>query len=386
MGGDRLRVLYLIDSLVPGGAERSLVAMAPHLTAGGVQLEVATLHQRPGLQDELVGFGVPLHSLAGRGGRVGWAGRAARLIRARRPDLVHTTLFEADLAGRVAAMLCRTRVVSSLVNVAYGPEQQVSSGIGAVKLGAARLADAASARPVIRFHAVSRHVGDVMAQRLHLRRSRVEVVPRGRDPELLGSRTAARRAAARAGLGVGDELVVLAAARHEPQKGLDTLVQAVPHVLGRQPSARFLIAGRAGTQTPRLEALADDLGVRSAVAFLGPRADIYDLLCAADVFAFPTRWEGMPGAILEAMALEAPIVASDVPPVREAVTDGASARLVPVDQPAALAEAIVATLADPAGTAERTARAHADFHARFTIGRAADGMLSFYDHALSVAR
>jgi hypothetical protein len=116
-----LHVLYLIDSLVPGGAERSLVAMAPHLAAGGVRLEVATLHQRPGLQDELVGIGVPLHCLAGRGGRVRWAGRAARLITARRPDIVHTTLFEADLAGRVAATMCRTRVVSSLVNVAYGP-------------------------------------------------------------------------------------------------------------------------------------------------------------------------------------------------------------------------------------------------------------------------
>jgi glycosyltransferase involved in cell wall biosynthesis len=180
--------------------------------------------------------------------------------------------------------------------------------------------------------------------------------------------------------------VVLAAARHEPQKGLDTLIQAVPHVLGRLPAVRFLIAGRAGTQTRRLNTLADDLGVGDAVAFLGARTDIYDLLCAADVFAFPSRWEGMPGAVLEAMALEAPIVASDVPPVREAVTDGVSARLVPVDQPGALAEAIVATLVDPAGTAERTARAHADFQARFTIGRAADGMLSFYEHALSATR
>jgi glycosyltransferase involved in cell wall biosynthesis len=371
---------------VPGGAERSLAAMAPHLLAGGLRLEVATLHQRPGLHDELSSIGVTLHSLAGAGGRAGWIGRTSRLIAARRPDIVHTTLFEADVAGRVAAAMRRTPVVSSLVNVAYGPEQQRSSGIGSVKLGASRLLDALTARPVIRFHAVSRHVGEVMAQRLHLRRSRVEVVPRGRDPELLGRRTEARRASARAGFGLGTDPVVLAAARHEPQKGLDTLVEAIPLVLRRNRAVRFLVAGREGTQTRSLHTLADRLGVHDAVRFLGARTDVYDLLCVADVFAFPSRWEGMPGAILEAMALETPIVASDVPPVREAVIDGLSARLVPPGQPEALAEAIVDSLGDPEGNAVRTARALSDFHARFTIGRAAEGMLGFYEHALSAAR
>jgi glycosyltransferase involved in cell wall biosynthesis len=292
-------------------------------------------------------------------------------------------------------VLCRTPVVSSLVNVAYGPDQQASGGIGALKLGAVRLLDAATARPVVRFHAVSEHVAEVMASRLHLRRSRVEVVPRGRDPELLGRRTPERRTLARARLGVRpEEALVLAVGRQEPQKGFDTLVEAAPRILAAVPTARVFVAGREGTQTPRLQALVDRLGLHDAVQFLGTRRDVGDLLCAADVFAFPTRWEGMPGAVLEAMALQAPIVAtalpvirevvdSDVPPVREAVRDGVSARLVPPGQPEPLATAIVATLDDRAGAAARAARAHADFQARFTISRAADGMLTFYDHAMS---
>ena len=382
-----MHVLYLIDSLIAGGAERSLAALAPHLVAGGVRLEVATLHDRPGVQAELVDAGVRVHSLAGNVGRAGWIRGAERLIRDLRPDLVHTTLFEADQAGRIAAVLCRTPVVSSLVNVAYGPEQHASSGIGSWKLRAVRLVDAVTARPVVRFHAVSEHVADVMARRLRLRRSRVEVVPRGRDPELLGSRTPQRQAHARATLGVNlGEYIVLAAGRQEAQKGFDTLVQAVPRILSTVPTARFFVAGREGGQTPRLRALVDRLGVQHAVRFLGPRADIYDLLCAADAFAFPSRWEGMPGAILEAMALQAPIVASDLPPVREAVRDPASARLVPPGQPGALARAVVETLHDPAGAARRAARARADFLARFTIGHAADGMLAFYDRALSRTR
>jgi glycosyltransferase involved in cell wall biosynthesis len=383
-----VRVLYLIDSLVPGGAERSLAAMAPHLVAGGVVLEVATLHERPGVQAELAAAGVGLHSLAGGGGRAGWVLRARRLIRDRRPDLVHTTLFEADLAGRAAAATCRVPVVSSLVNVAYGPEQHAGgSGVGRVKLAGARLLDAVSARPVVRFHAVSRYVADVMARRLLLRRSQVEVVPRGRDPAVLGARTAERRERTRAGLGVGpEEPVVLGAARHEWQKGLDVLVEAAPRVLAEVSGARILIAGRDGNQTPQLRALADRLGVAGRVEFLGARSDIPDLLCAADAFAFPTRWEGMPGSILEAMALRAPIVASDIPPVTEAVSDGLSARLVPAGQPEAFAGALVETLTDRAAAEGRAELAEADFQARFTIRRAADGMLAFYDHAVSAVR
>jgi glycosyltransferase involved in cell wall biosynthesis len=94
----------------------------------------------------------------------------------------------------------------------------------------------------------------------------------------------------------------------------------------------------------------------------------------------------MPGAVLEAMALEAPIVASDVPPVREAVAHGETAWLVPVGQPEALAQGIVHTLEDPAAAAVRAARAQASFQLGFTVARAAEGMLAFYDHALSVAR
>ena len=80
-----------------------------------------------------------------------------------------------------------------------------------------------------------------------------------------------------------------------------------------------------------------------------------ELLCAADVFAFPSRWEGSPGALLEAMALEVPIVATTIAPIRE-VTDGdACALLVGPDDPAQLADAIVATLTGGPITLERVA-------------------------------
>ena len=383
-----MRVLYLIDSLVAGGAEVSLAAMAPHLVAGGIDLEVATLHERPGVQDELVAAGVPLHQLTGPGGRVGWAWRAQRLIGDRRPDLVHTTLFEADVAGRVAASLRRVRVVSSLVNVAYGPEQLAGLGAAATaRLRAAQLVDGLTAHRVVRFHAISAHVADVMSQRLRLPRTRVEVVPRGRDPRDLGTRSPGRRARARAAIGVDERTpLILAAARQEHQKGLDVLLEAVPAVLEQVPAATVVIAGRPGNQTPLLRAVTARLGLEGAVRFLGAREDVAELLCAADVFVVPSRWEGLGSVLLEAMALEAPIVASDLPAVREIICVSDVALLAPPGRPSALAAAIAATLGDGTAAAARASSARARFLAEYTMERVAVKMLRFYDHALSVAR
>jgi glycosyltransferase involved in cell wall biosynthesis len=108
---------------------------------------------------------------------------------------------------------------------------------------------------------------------------------------------------------------------------------------------------------------------------------VAELLCAADVFVVPSRWEGFGSVLLEAMALEAPIVASDLPAVREVVGDDAP--LVPPDRPDALAAAVTATLADPDGAARRAARARERFLATFTIDRVADGMAGFYRRALA---
>ena len=383
-----MHVLYLIDSLVPGGAERSLAEMAPHLVSGGIRLEVATLHERPGVQADLIRGGARLHRLDGRGGRIGWIRRTARLIRQLRPDLIHTTLFEADIAGRVAAMRCRAPVVSSLVNIAYGPEQHVALGsAGSARLRAAQLLDGLTARRVVRFHAISAHVGDLMAQRLRLPPDRVEVVPRGRDPRRLGNRASDRRDRVRAALGVEpDTPLILAAARHEHQKGLDVLLGAVPRVLERMPAARIVVAGRTGNQTPLLRSIVSHLRVEGAVRFIGARDDVPELLCAADVFVSPSRWEGLGSVLLEAMALEAPIVASDLPAVREVITDGATALLVPPEHPEALAASLVNTLADPTGAASRARAARARFHGEYTIERIADRMHAFYDHALSTPR
>ncbi|MGH9057476.1 MAG: glycosyltransferase [Acidimicrobiales bacterium] len=376
-------VLYLIDSLAPGGAERSLVDMTPHLVAEGVGLEVAVLHDRPGLRYELESRGVRVHIIDGSS-RLAWVSGVTRLLDRLRPDLLHTTLFESDLVGRTAAAFCRVPVVSTLASTPYGPEHATEPGLRKARLLAARAADIATARVVRRFHAVSQAAADACIVRMGLPRERVEVIPRGRDRTRLGEPSPGRRASARSQLGLSPEVpVVLAVARQQPQKGLDLLLRAVPILLRDQPLTQLLVAGGEGRATTDLSGIVADLGIGNLVRFLGERQDVGDLLCAADVFVLPSRREGLPGAVLEAMAMEVPIVASDLPTVREAVPDSEHAILVPVEDPQALALAVSRVLSDSAASADRARAARARFERQFDIVSVSRAMARFYGAALA---
>jgi glycosyltransferase involved in cell wall biosynthesis/peptidoglycan/xylan/chitin deacetylase (PgdA/CDA1 family) len=376
-----MRLLYLIDNIAPGGAGRSLLAVAPHLATKGVDIEVAYLVPRePNLREELQGAGARVVAVGGSS-RLEWVSRATQLVRRRRPNLVHTTLFEADLAGRVAGFLAGVPVVSSLVNLAYGPEQLRDRRLSPWKVTGARVVDAATGRIPVRFHAVTREVAEVMGRRLRISGERIDVVPRGRDPASLGTRTPLRRSEARERIGVdAKELVILAVGRHEYQKGFDVLLDAFGQVLERLPDARLVICGRKGGASEGLEMQAKPIQQR--VAFMGHRGDVPDLLCAADVVVLPSRWEGIGGVLLEAMALETRIVASDLPALREVLHDGECGRLVPPDQPPELRQAIVNALGDGEETVARVRAARRRFEQVYTADRVAEQMLRFYERAL----
>jgi len=356
----------------------------------GVQLDVVTFTGRDGLAAELEAAGATVLSVPG--GSVPKVALELRgLVRSRRPDLVHTTLFDADLAGRIGGRLGGAPVVSSLVNVAYGPEQRANPALTPWKLEVARVADRSTARLVRRFHALSTHVATVMGPRLGIRPDHIDVVPRGRDAARLGAPGPERRASVRRELGVDDTTpLVVAAARHEYQKGLDVLIRAWPSIRAEMPTARLLIGGRQGNESALLERLIDEQGpdggrerrADGGIELIGPRDDVPDLLCAADAFVVPSRWEGLGSILVEAMALGAPVVATSVGPIPDLA--GSWARLVPADDPSALADAVVATTGQPAAEAARRARVAAQqFEEGYTLDAVADAMVAFYERALA---
>jgi glycosyltransferase involved in cell wall biosynthesis len=379
----QLHLFYLIDSLSPGGAEHSLAALVPELVARGVKVDVACVRARPGLQERFQAAGARLFSLSSRH-RAQSIWRARRIIRARRPDLVHTTLFESNILGRVAVQGTKIPLVTSLVNLTYGPEQASDPRYSARQLRLTQAADIVTARRVTRFHALSGYVAEVMSRRLLIPRNRVDVIPRARDPQVLGVRSAERRERARRELGIeSDGVVVLAASRQEHQKGLDVLLEAFGDFAQSNQDARLILCGQPGTQSSALSVATRLLGLDGRVRYLGVRGDLPELMCAADVFVLPSRWEGLGGVVLEAMALEVPIVASDLPALKGILQADRNALLVRPEQPQVLANALSAVTADPEAAAKRTEEARKDFENSFTAAAIANQMLAFYERALT---
>jgi glycosyltransferase involved in cell wall biosynthesis len=145
-----------------------------------------------------------------------------------------------------------------------------------------------------------------------------------------------------------------------------------------RPGAVVVIAGRSGNASGAIDEAVKRAGLADRVRRLGHRDDVGDLLSAADVFALPSLYEGTAGAAIEALALETPIVSSDLAGTRGVLIDRVTARLVPVGDADALAHAIVSTLDDPTGGALQVANGRALFDDRFTLERSAERMADLY--------
>ena len=185
------------------------------------------------------------------------------------------------------------------------------------------------------------------------------------------------RAAVRAAFGAASEsAVLLTVARFTPQKDHTTLLAALPAVLARHPGAQIWLAG-SGPVEDAVKRLAEAMSLGAAVRFLGQRDDVADLLAGADLFVLPSRFEGLPLAVLEAMAAGRAVVATAAGGTGEAVTDDVTGRLVPPGDPAALAQAILDVLAP--GCAERLGAAgRARYAASFTSARMGDDTAQVY--------
>lgn len=179
--------------------------------------------------------------------------------------------------------------------------------------------------------------GPVPPQRIHL-------IPEAVDPRRIAPSTPA--ATVRRSLGAVDgEVVLLVLAALVHRKGVDVLLEALAHLRVAGLRSWLWIAGD-GEERDRLTAQCDRLELSDRVRFLGRRDDTADLLGACDVFVLPSRYEGLGVAALEAMAAGRPVVCSAVGGLAFSVIDGRTGVLVPPDDPAALAAALVPLVRD----------------------------------------
>ena len=372
-----MRLLYVIDSLAPGGAETSLLEMAPGLVAHGIDLHVLPLGPRRDLAPELDRAGATVHLADPSNGRVAGVRTVMDVGRYIRPHLVHTTLYEADVAGRTAAKRLSIPSSTSIVGDSYSARHYRESST--TRLHAARALDAVTARWAARFHVLSEALACSVPPRLHIPRAKVDVVPRGRDSRRFPLRTAEQRRRVRGELGLPAGVpVILAVGRQDPAKGLGHLVDAVPRVAQDHPDVVVLIAGKTGSESAELRRKAQDVG--RDIRFLGHRSDVPALLAAADVLCFPSEREGFGGVLIEAMAVGCPVVASAIPSSIELLGAGEAGAgiLTPPGEWRQLASALSRVLADPQGCEPLTRRARGRFEAEFTIDRVASRMAGFF--------
>jgi glycosyltransferase involved in cell wall biosynthesis len=391
-----VRVLHLIESLGPGGAERLLHTNLKHLDPARFESKVVTVFEGPDHWVEPIRrLGVEVESL--RCARLGdlrtGVARLRRLLRARPFDVIHTHLWAANVIGRVAGRMAGVPVVSSVHCPDHAPEVwHDGAGVSLWKRRASLLLDRWSARfGCARMVAVSEYVRDYAARYLRFPAGRIDLIYNPIDTDALGE--SAREGRWREGLlnelGLEPESrVLLNVGRVSPAKGILYAVRAMPFILREHPTAHLVLVGET-TDARWVEHLKEEArarGVAERVHFLGARRDVVRYLRGCDLFVFPSLYEGLGIALVEAMAAGRACVAAKTGPIPEVVTDGVDGWLVPPGDAEALAAAVCELLADPARREALGRAAEASALARFRPQAAADALARVYESVVARGR
>jgi glycosyltransferase involved in cell wall biosynthesis len=358
----KLRIALCITDLDVGGAERTLVELVTRVDRNRIDPVVYCLKPRPEADEasclpRLREAGVVVHFLnARRSWGVLWLiQRLRRLLADQGPDLVQTFLFHANLAGRIAARRAGVGRVVAGIRVA---ERHCRWHLWVDRL---------TAGLVDRHVCVSQAVARFSADRGGLPPDRLVVIPNGIDT---GAYPTSRLVDLDScGIRAGRRLVTYVG-RLDRQKGLRWLVEAAPRWLGRLPDCDLLLVGK-GPDRPALERLCEELGISNRVRFAGWRGDVPAILAASAVLVLPSRWEGMPNVVLEAMASRLPVLATDVEGVRELLASEADPQTVQYGDTEAFVEKLVALMSDAALARRLGQRNRLRVETEFTLGRMA---------------
>jgi glycosyltransferase involved in cell wall biosynthesis len=351
-----------------------LLAYTDTTALGGADLALAHLLERldPGIDVAVAGISVPIIERVARGRpgatvdliRAPRSGHDARAlashvsrIRSFRPDIVHASLaspWSCQYAIAASALLAHPRVVAvyQLPRPPLHARQRTSKRF--------------TSRAVTRHVGVGDRTSREVERLVGLASGTVQTIHNGVPDEPL---TPPDRPV--------PGPIVGTMGRFEPQKGFDVLIRALRDV----PHATGVIVGDGGERAG-LHTLAQRIGVDDRILWLGWSEDRRSYLPWFDVFVLPSRFEGFPLALLEALLAERAVVATDVGSVAEAVLDGESGLLVPSDDPGALAAAIVRLLGDDALRRRMGARGRELVQSRFTASHMTRSFERLYDEIL----
>lgn len=375
----KIRLLLVESGRAVGGTERVVWELATRLPAARFDVHV-WLSPDPGVDefaDALAHAGIAVDRVAEVDRRFDVKGMLATWSRLRRlrPDLLHVHHVW-PAADRYLALIARAARVPHLVVTEHIVGRSHSSGQRMLKRDELSRAEAVTA--------VTGAIAETLARDYGIEPGRVRIVPNGADPpEVEREAEVARRWRERF-LPTPLKPLWVVAGRLEEQKGHDVLFDALARLVAKGVDFTLAVAGE-GSRRSWLEQQALSRGLAPRVQFVGQLDDVAGLLAAADAVLLPSRWEGLPLVLLEAMARGRPIVASAVGGVPDAIEDGVHGTLVPPGDAEALAAALE-QLHRSADRAWRHGRAAAQrVRERYTWRAVVDEFEAVYDDVLGFA-
>jgi len=375
-----LRILYVIDSLTSGGAQRQLVSLVTSLDRSAVHPEVAVYHDLDHYRPDLEEAGVPVHRIGGRGGRDPRVLANLRAhLNAHQYDLVHSYLMTPGILARLASGRRRRHgLVVSMRNVLV----DLPAHALFLERALARRADLM----IVNAEAVRRDV----ESRFPSWRGRVRVVPNGTELPTVNDNLARRAYELRLSVGGEDGILLGLVGRVERQKNPMLLLSALARLPGGvRNRLRIVWVGSpiddGLTARVRRRLASEPWGER--VALVPATRDIGAVYLAIDALALCSSWEGFPNVVLEALAHGRPVISTDVGDASAMVVPGRTGWLVPPEDPEALAGALDELAACGPDERERMGRIGRQLvEERFSVGRLVERTMDVYDEVLAMRK
>jgi len=344
-----LHILHITPSLGRGGSERQLTSLVVNSDPSEFAHTVCYLWPPDDFRDQILAAGHRVLRLNPRQVRpwLATTGKLVSVFRREQPDIMQTWLYQATIAARLAMLFGpRVPLLTSLQSPEYAPDAVRMCTWPRIKVEAIRHLDWASSRwSRTTFVAASHYVKQTAELYLGAPPQRVHVIYNSFDAEGLHSRPEDRHRLRSELQLPPDSFIFLNVGRLDPQKGQAYLLRAFSAVLPATPDAYLVIVG-AGPLDAELKGLACTLKISRHVRFLGRRSDMGACYEMADVFVFPSLFEGFSVALLEAMYKGLPCIASGIGPILELIKDGETGILVPAASADPLADAMLSLYMD----------------------------------------
>lgn len=355
---DKINVLHIIQNSKRGGVQLQLLNLLtaydrqlinPTVCCLGVQDEVGSLMEKQGI--DFVSLNVTRHYRFSSKLIIDMY----RLMKSRNIQVVRAHKYSASIYGRIAAWLARVPIIITSVHGNYHKDLRFERHVANKLLS--RITD--------RIVAMSESIRQDIIAHDHIEPSKIIVVRNGVDTELFSP--AGTAGSIRNELGLGEnETIIGFVGRLVPAKGLQYLLEAFAEMKKQIAGSKLLIVG-SGQLMELLRGMVHEKGLKDDVVFAGERSDIPQLLAVMDIFVMPSIAEGLPNALLEAMAAGKPVLVTCAGGMGEVIQNGINGLVVPVSDPAALSEGLRRIAGDRGSAKKMGAAAREDILEHFSI-------------------